>query len=122
MPFMLRKKLADIDRRGGKRDDFINEKIVEALESLPNPIEILPIKTKDPPILKADPNNFLVLYVVKNTVLNWCDVEHWLDIVSAKDLQRFQLEKTGIGFSNVDERKMCYWRDGYVRSSIIYTP
>ena len=124
MPFIHRKKLANIDRSEKRDDELIDELAVKALDSLskgspPYYIEILPTNSNDPSFKDANPELSFTTYAIKKLALTWFEVEHWLDDISFQDQYKFYLETSGI--VNIDERRRYYQR-GFIRSHVVYKP
>ena len=86
MPFIYRRKVANIDRSKKRDDDFIHEKMMKGLgfiakDSGFNYVQIIPIRFINPLFDKADPKKFLVLYATKVLDLTLYETEHWLDVI-----------------------------------------
>jgi len=131
MPFMYRRRIANINRSTKRSGDFIHEKIIKALDAIlqtsgSNYIPIVPTKFNDPPFDKADPNKFLALYTIKKLGLSLYEVEHWLDNHPVSDRQRtFSINRMPLPFA--DERRKYYAMPlvGGVNQptgSIVYSP
>jgi hypothetical protein len=125
---MYRHKPANTDRSKKRSDTFIHKNMIKALYDVADSfgerkhgakyINILPNKPNDPKFADADPNNFLVVYAIKQLGLTWFEIEHWMDEISNTDPYRFHFEMGSI--CDVDERKRYYKKDlGMGRNYII---
>jgi len=113
MPFVYRRKPANIDRSRKREDEAINRCVEKAYGDISRAtgseyVKILPVGLKDPPLDKADPEKFLALYCTKILGLSMYEVEHWLDNMSLE--QGFYLGSLSSVY--FDERRKYYKRGG----------
>jgi hypothetical protein len=125
MPFVYKRKPANIDRSVKRNDNEIHSAVLDSLGNTPRRILLLPVYYVNPPRDKADAKAYFALNLVKNFDLTWFEVEHWLDQISRSDRYMFQLENECAMF--VDERRRCYMRKepmqgDVIKCSIIYKP
>ena len=124
MPFMHRRKPANIARSEKRNNKIIHELAVKALDFLsqgspPYYIRILPTNFDDPSFKDANPELSFTTYAVKELNLTWFEVEQWLDEISLQDQYKFYLERGGSVL--IDECRRYYQRD-FIRLHIFYRP
>jgi len=110
MPFIYRSKPANIDRSRRREDEFIYNNVEKALREISRSseshhIRIMPAFLSDPPFKKANPDEYLVLYCLRDPCMSMYEVEHWLDNLLTYE-SGFSLEKISIVY--IDERRKYY--------------
>lgn len=127
MPFIYRRKIANINRSSKRSDEFIHENVTKTLDDIfhsskahSHYIPITAIVFNDPPFDKADPKKFLTLYCIKFLGLSLYEVEHWLDNIAHNEPGKYYLDK--VSLVHIDERRRCYKYGDVYRSNICYRP
>lgn len=143
MPFKCRTNplvLASIDRTKKRDDSFIRENLEKAIDDIFNInekkpsidsttyVRILPVLICEPRLGIADPEKYLVAYMLKNLGMTLFEIEHGLDSLAAHFNPAFYFVRIH-GAGLIDHRKIWYCipegRDmmsGHASNNIQYMP